>query len=229
MNKAIPLVAFIILVGIGVVVVACTPRVTDPTIRGCLELARPALRDTCLSGVGILRTDTKLCDMTSDAMSRAYCYEKIAEASNNSLGCDGVNTTYWKDICYSHFGKQDNNEQFCLKVHDDTGRDDCFYDVGTETLNNRWCQQIRDYGSRIECFSTVGKQLNNQSVCNILGGSEQAICEYNIAVAKMNLSWCNTISFPKIKAVCETRIHEKLNNTPSKVTTIKVPVKITPV
>ena len=109
----------------------------------CITIKDPEWKDDCYRDIGILNSDTRLCDEVVSGKPFNQCILGVALKLGD-----------W-DICNSMIGLPE--------------REDCFFNVGVKFNSTDACGMITDSATIASiCFSKVATATNNIDVCNFI-------------------------------------------------------------
>lgn len=173
-------------------------------VEACGQLGSDAESYACRSVVG----NTNECSLLSGLYTLDYCYQLLAQYSNDFAYCDYVSTGAYKSNCYLSAAIAKDDKTYCEK-NDLEYIWKCYSNYSVETGDIQGCFEIDKYasGTKDSCLNDYAKKYSDPSACNNLSTiyiRTNCYAEVILAATNLSVAKCDAVSQPSWRDKCFT-------------------------
>lgn len=193
--------------------------VSSDNSTACASLSG-SYKDNCYAQIAAKESNIQLCGNISNSTLKAACTTQVANSTGVYNYCLQLNQPY-SDACLYSVGTSRRNESACTSIANTTLSNTCSYTIyftkATEQRNSTYCSLIGNgtYAQTEEILNSTQSQNNGSTVGNLaiisyyyssylnLSISPRDMCYYSLAYQTNMPSYCQGISNPSIKTLCQ--------------------------
>ena len=179
----------------------------------CSSVAIASAKDECWKKVAAETGNPAYCKNITSISLQDQCIAALM--TSQGIGdCAQLSEAVSRDYCYSRMAKEEGNEEYCARITTDSIRDSCYLSLASSLSSPSLCGMASSREAQIECSNSIyyklAEEQKNASMCRNMMTDEMSShsqivdsCILNVATSSKDVSLCAGISNSTIRAQCE--------------------------
>jgi len=137
-----------------------TPENITVETNDCFSL-QGAPRDSCFISLAQRGNDSTQCASVLDYTHKVFCYQFMANLSQNPVICTKINNDYERDTCYLNIAIGQVDHILCKNLVFDDRKDQCYSTLAFIKEQKGLCKIIEDAETQKDCYRALNVSVES--------------------------------------------------------------------